>query len=216
MSRVIQSLCHWIWPPCCGVSSLCWTLLVSIGNGCNMLWWRMPKMDINILVLLLLVSPPTHGTLSLCFFLALTSLEKSSQNEVTSYSVRLFWRISLKYCCCWECHCVLRTKHSVRYSSLKVLCTLKEPCGLYAETPLSYRPALPFVDLDRVIVDGDWPNNFTGRIWQYVDYALPLLCLRRVLWNVRLRPRYWQMLADHTCTGKEYAKNSISWPIRQS
>ena len=49
-------------------SKLCWTLLVYIGNGCNMLWWMMPKMGINILVLPLLVSPPTNGTLPLCFF----------------------------------------------------------------------------------------------------------------------------------------------------
>ena len=65
---------------------------------------------------------------------------------------------------------VIRTKRSGRYSS--------NDAFLYdflEKTPFSYRPALPFVDLDKIIVDGDWPNNFLSKDLRV--YRLRASCL---------------------------------------
>ena len=62
-------------------------------------WWITLKIGRKRLVFPLLVSPTRQGTLSFCFFwLKGRSFKKYSQNVATSFSLRLFYRISLQYC----------------------------------------------------------------------------------------------------------------------
>ena len=151
-------------------------------------WCTSPRMGWNRLVLPLFASPMRHGTLSLWhFLLKLRSFRKSSQNSPISTSERLFSKISLKYLGSGS----LPGSYVVKTLG-EMMPIFSSGIGFFTKRLSLNGPAVSAVNLDEIVVDGNWMYHLAVWVREYVNY------LSHVLSSLALKNSFAARLSTKT------------------